>query len=169
MTPRIRPARADDLPRLAAIEHSAAVPGEAGLAPGGRRDATPLAVLDLVHAAGTLWVAADATDQPVGLLAAGEVDGALHVVALAVARDHQRRGLGSALLDGAIDHARWAYHPAVSLTATRDLPWSGRLLAKRGFLALRTPDLSPGLAAALRADLARGHDPTRRIAMAKRL
>ena len=67
----------------------------------------------------------------------------------------------------AIDHARWAFHPAVVLTTYRDVPWNKPFYARHGFVELRRDALPAGLAAKLQAEAARGHDPARRCAMAK--
>jgi GNAT superfamily N-acetyltransferase len=167
---RIRDAFATDLMHLSAVERSAA-----GLFSGAddgyrREDASlPLAVLDLCRAAGTLWIAADIEDTPVGFLAASEIDMSLFVLEMSVARDHQRRGLGRALLERAIDHARWTYLPAVSLTTDREIPWNRPFYARLGFVTLDSSRASPGLRARLDAEIAFGHDPGRRCIMAKLL
>src|SRR5215217_2636445 len=58
-----------------------------------REGRIPLARLAASHAEGLLWTAADSANRPVGVLAATIADDALHVVMLAVARAHQRRGV----------------------------------------------------------------------------
>lgn len=167
---RIRPARETELPALQTIEESA---GEVWGAALGRSaipfGVMPLAALDLCRVEGTLWVAADGDDRPVGFLAAGDLDGALFIHELNVASEHQRRGLGAALLRAAIDHARWRFHPAVALTTDRYIPFNAPFYARHGFVLLRPEDLSPGLKAKLASEAERGHDPARRVAMAKRL
>ena len=167
---RIRPATEADLPSLDAIRTSLASGPAGSTEPHeGAGTMLPLAVLDLCRAAGTLWSATDARGDPVGFLAASDLDGSLCVLDLHVMRGHRRRGLGSALLRVAIDHARWAFYPALSLITDRSLPWGGPFCARFGFVALRSDALSPGLGAKLAAEIARGHDPARRCAMAKRL
>jgi GNAT superfamily N-acetyltransferase len=166
----LRLAREAELPDLQRIEEEA---GEVWGAALGRSalpyGVMPLAALDLCRVEGTLWVAADGSDRPVGFLAAGDLDGALFIHELNVAPEHQRRGLGAALLLAAIDHARWRFHPAVALTTDRHIPFNAPFYARHGFVALRPEDLSLGLRAKLASEAARGMDPTRRVAMAKRL
>lgn len=132
------------------------LPGLAGLL--GEPEA--YAILDLCRAAGTLWAGADAEGAPVGVAAATEIDGTLHLAALAVIPSQWGKGLGSALLEAVLDHGRWAFHPAVTAAAAPD---GARFLAGRGFLTLRGDALPPGLRAAVEAD------PPGRVAMARRL
>lgn len=167
---RIRDAGEADLTHLAAVERSAAglfVEMDNGFR--GEDTTLPLAVLDLCRAAGTLWIAADREDAPVGFLAATEIDSSLFVLEMSVACEHQRRGLGRALLEKAIDHARWAHLPAVSLTTDREIPWNRPFHASLGFVTLDSDRASPGLRARREAEIAAGHDPARRCIMAKLL
>ena len=91
----IRSGRADESAALAAL-----IPGA------GHEPYVSLPRLTACQAEGLLWTAVDGVDRPVGFLAATIADDALHIVALAVARAHQRRGVGRALLERAIDHGR---------------------------------------------------------------
>jgi len=167
---RIRDCLEADLIHLGAVERSAATLFEGHGSRYRRIDSTlPLAVLDLCRAAGSLWIAADADDAPAGFLAASEIDGFLVVLAMNVGRKHQRRGLGRALLEKAVDHARWAYLPAVVLTTDREIPWNGPFLARHGFVALDSGRASPGLRAVLASEIVAGHDAARRCIMAKLL
>ena len=167
---RLRDARTDDLQHLAAIERSAATI-HAGLETGyvGDGATLPLEMSDLCRAAGTLWVAVEARDAPIGFLAASEIDSSLFILELSVAREHQCRGLGRALLEKAISHARWAYLPAVSLITDREIPWNRPFYARCGFLTLDSARVSAGLRARLDAEIANGHDADRRCVMAKLL
>jgi GNAT superfamily N-acetyltransferase len=166
----IRPARETELPALQDIEDRASEVWEAAAGQSAAvYGATPLAALDLCRAEGTLWVATDEDDRPVGFLAAGDLDGALFIHELNVEPEHQKRGLGTALLLVAIDHARWRFHPAVALTTDRHISFNAPFYARHGFVALRPADLSPGLKAKLAREAERGLDPARRVAMAKRL
>ncbi|MGP9821809.1 GNAT family N-acetyltransferase [Salinarimonas sp. NSM] len=165
---RIRPAAEADVPLLPAVEASAATLfAEAG-APLPEPVATmPAEALDLCRVAGTLWVAADARDAPVGFLAAGDLDGFLHVHEVSVARPHQRRRLGTALMATAIDFGRWAFVPALTLTTDRVLAWNKPFYGRLGFVELTIPGLPPGHAAKYRNEIAAGLDPARRCVMAK--
>ncbi len=166
---RVRPASPADLPALPALDASAdRILDEAPVPL--PSDAPSPGALAEAHAAGLLWVAtAPGGDEPVGYAAAGSVEEGLFLGRLAVARAHQRRGVGATLLAAVVDRARWAYEPAVLLITDRDLPWNGPFYARYGFMALSPDRLPPGLATALALDRARHADPGRRIAMAKRL
>jgi len=166
--PKIRPAREEDCPALPAIKSDAARAfGDL------RRDvaARPVSVeaMAVLAAEGTLWVAADETDAPVGFAAATMLDGTLFLADLHVRPDAARRGAGRALLRRVIDHGRWAFFPAVTLLTDRLVPWNAPFYATEGFVMLDALRLPPQLAEKLASDLARGHDPSRRTAMAKRL
>ncbi len=163
----IRRARASDLAGLAAIDASAdTLLHEAG--PGLPSDAPPLEANAAAQARGLLWVAtAPGGTEVIGYVAADRPEEGFLVGRLAVARAHQRRGVGATLLAAAVDHARWAFEPAVLLVADRDLPWSGPFFARYGFVALAPSRLPAGLATAL--DSARHPDPNQRVTMAKRL
>ena len=156
------------MPLLPAVEDSAARIFE-GVDSGyrGEMTATPPEALDLCRQAGTLWIAADRDDAPLGFLAAGDLDGYLYVHEISVAAAHQRRGLGLALMAAAIDFGRWAFIPAVILTTDRHLPWNKPFYSRLGFVELQREGLPPGLAQVLAKEEAAGHDPARRCAMAK--
>jgi GNAT superfamily N-acetyltransferase len=167
---RIRDCVEADLVHLGAVQRSAATLFQ-GVDNGyrGEGGTVSLAVLDLCRAAGSLWIASDSGDNPVGFLAASEIDGSLVILEMSVAREHQRLGLGRALLGKAIDHARWAYLPAVALTTDREIPWNGPFYARHGFVLLDSRRASPGLRALLASEIAAGHDAARRCIMAKLL
>src|SRR4051794_11847143 len=134
----IRLSRAEELAALAAIadEGAPARPENAG-APIDRKGRLSPARLAACRAEGLLWTAADGADEPIGVLAATIADDALHIVALAVARPHRRRGVGRALLEKAIGHGRWSFFPAVTVTAGVEAPFYRRF----GFVALRSDRL----------------------------
>ncbi|MDX6752550.1 GNAT family N-acetyltransferase [Geminicoccaceae bacterium 1502E] len=166
--PRIRLAQARELERLADVELSAAERfREVGLGWVVEAGTLPAYVLRAALGRGTLWVAPDRGDRPAGFLAACELDGALFVIELSVALEHQGRGLGSALLDEAVAHAAREGMAGVTLTTFRDVPWNAPFYARRGFVELDPAALGPGLRARLAAELAAGHEPGRRCAMAR--
>lgn len=158
------------MPFLAEIELSAAgLFNEVGLGWVQEAGTVPAGLLEQARRAGLLWVAADGHDRPRGFLAARPLDGALFVVELSVAADRQRQGLGSALLQAALEHAARVGYRQVILTTFRDVPWNAPFYARRGFVELDEAALGPGLAAQLVAEVAFGHDPRRRCAMARTL
>ena len=168
--PSVRLARSEDLIELAAVERSAASlfrdVGLAWLADGETMDQTLLTAL---CRDGTLWVAADEVDEPVGFLAAHELDDAFYIAEVSIARFHQRQGLGARLITAAAEHARAAGLGAVTLTTYRDLPWNGPYYAKIGFAEVDPAKVGPGHVQKLQAEAEAGHDPIRRCVMAKGL
>jgi GNAT superfamily N-acetyltransferase len=146
----IRPARADDLPALPAIERAAA----------SRFRATPFAfvadyplaseAIDLAHE--QVWVAAGADDQPVGFAIAHPLDGCAYLHELDVHPDHAQRGLGRRLIQAVAAWGRETGAAAVTLATFRDIPWNGPFYASLGFRPLPDADLSPGLRAIRQAE-----------------
>ena len=96
-------------------------------------------------------------------------DGTLFLADLHVRSDMQKRGAGRMLLRRVVDHGRWAFFPAVTLLTDRFVPWNAPFYAADGFVMLDAARLPPQLSEKRASDLARGHDPARRVAMAKRL
>lgn len=164
MTYEIRPATARDLPGLPAIER------DAGLCfpPEARSSSVPAAVpldtLQRLSAAGTLWVAVDGRDRPVGFLAAEPRGGTLFITELDVLRRHHRRGLGRRLIDAAEHRAAETALPALTLTTDRHLPFNMPLYQKLGFQPYAGA-LPPFLRRALDAEEAGARQRGRRVAM----
>jgi ribosomal protein S18 acetylase RimI-like enzyme len=151
----IRLAEPRDAPALVAVEASAGtlfrtIPDLAWVAD--EPLAEPDAFLPLI-AAGGVWVADDA-GAVVGELRAEIWDDALHVLELAVAVSHQRRGLGRRLLDAAAAAARARGLAALTLTTFRHVAWNAPFYARYGFVELAV--LSPRLRETLDAENARG-------------
>lgn len=165
---RIRPARAADVPALQALERDAAeLFCEAGYWLPAFESVR--GILDHTEAqdGGRSWVALDEADGPVGFALASIVDGHLHLLEMAVARAHQRRGIGTRLLGVVLDQARWRFDPCVTLTTDRFLPWNAPFYGRHGFIALDPAGLPFELDCIVRAEIAAGLDPARRVAMAK--
>ncbi len=118
---------------------------------------------------GTLWVAADERDEPVGFLAAHELDGHFYVAELSVSGSHQRQGIGARLVEASIEHGRRAGFDAITLMTYRDLSWNGPFYARFGFVEIDAGETGPGHREKLREDAEFGHDPARRCIMVRRL
>ncbi|MBQ0822988.1 GNAT family N-acetyltransferase [Microvirga terrae] len=166
----VRPARPGDLTKLAGVERSAASVfrdvGLAWLAEGGTMDSAVLAALCRDE---TVWVAADERDEPVGFLAAHELDGHLYIAEVSVAASCHRQGIGRRLVEAVIEHGRREEFDAITLTTYRDLPWNGPFYARLGFVEIDPEDARPGHRGKLRAEAEAGHDPARRCLMALKL
>lgn len=162
----IRPARAEDLPRLLEIEATAAE----------RFRETEMAfVLDAPPTLGAyttalesgLLLSAEVAGELAGFLAAREMPGALHILEVSVHPDFGRRGLAAALVDHAASLATQRNLPLLTLTTDRHIPWNAPLWAKLGFreAAEHGPDW---LNKFLEAERDAGFDPARRVAMLRR-
>jgi ribosomal protein S18 acetylase RimI-like enzyme len=165
----LRPTRCRDVARLQAVERDAAALyldfGFSGPAFESVRSEDEHRAA--AHA-GTAWLVAR-DGEPCGFALCSLVDGQLHLLELSVARSHQRRGLGTALLLQAIEHARARGDAAVTLTTFRDVPWNAPFYRRHGFVELDTGRLSPELARIVGEEAAEGLDPSLRCAMARPL
>ncbi|MFC3713604.1 GNAT family N-acetyltransferase [Sphingoaurantiacus capsulatus] len=141
----VRLARAEDLPRIAAIEISA---GERfrGTHMDWAADAepTPLAELEPAQAKGELWVAED-SGELAGFLFAHALDDALYIHEVSVALGHQGKGYGRALIEAAADHARASGWAALTLTTDRVIAWNRPLYEHLGFKVLDDGEMTLGL------------------------
>jgi GNAT superfamily N-acetyltransferase len=164
----VRRARTEELPKLAAVERSAASlfhdAGLAWIADGGTLEPD---LLDTMCREGTVWVAVDDTDEPVAFLAAHTLDDQFHIAEVSVARAHQRRGIGAALIAAATDHARTHGFPGLTLTTYRDLHWNGPYYSALGFVEVDGSESWPGHVQKLRSEADGGHEGSRRCVMAK--
>lgn len=169
-SPIIRRATAADLDCLPAIERSAAEAFR-GAGVGLSADA-PVSSADVWRPAlraGTLWVASNDAGRVVGFLAARRINRVLHIDEMDVAFDHQRRGLGRALLDAAIDWARKAGLKEITLTTFRELAFNRRFYESAGFVEIAEHEMSERIAGTIAREAGYGLDPQERCAMALRL
>jgi ribosomal protein S18 acetylase RimI-like enzyme len=113
----------------------------------------------------TSWVAVDDLERPLGFLSAEVLGRELHIWELSVHRDHQRRGLGKALVETAIDHARRRQLVAVTLTTFRDVIWNERFYRRLDFQTLAPEEAGKRLNDILVCEAERGLPRERRCAM----
>jgi GNAT superfamily N-acetyltransferase len=163
----IRRATAADIPLLQEIERDAAkLYGTIGLSGPAfetvRSGADHIAGIDV----GLNFAALDGEERLLGFALGGLLDGHAHLVELAVARAHQRQGIGKRLLVTFVDAARGRGDRQLTLTTDRHAPWNGPFYRRQGFAELDGSTVTAALAAVLRAEAAAGLDPTRRCAMA---
>ncbi|WP_248920367.1 GNAT family N-acetyltransferase [Pseudomonas entomophila] len=154
----VRPTLAQDLPRLPALERSAAqafrqYPALAWLADS---DVMAEAEHARFQTENGSWVAVNDQDQPLGFLCAAVIGDNLHIHELSVCQQAQGQGLGRQLLDQAIQAARAAGLRAVTLTTFADVPWNGPFYARFGFELLTAEQLDPRLTAILAQERAHG-------------
>lgn len=122
-----------------------------------------------IIAAGWSWIAEGGQAQPVAFVAATPEGEELHLWELNVHIEHQRRGIGRALLQRLIAEATAAGIPALTLTTFRDLPWNAPFYRSMGFELLATAQLGPRLAVLLAEEVRMGLPAVRRCAMRRKL
>jgi GNAT superfamily N-acetyltransferase len=100
----------------------------------------PLPGPGTVEAFSAALVVLVAGDPPQGLCRIDALAGGAHLEQLSVHPDHARQGIGRALLRGAIDWARRAGYPELTLATYRDVPWNGPFYASEGFVEVGAVD-----------------------------
>ena len=131
----VRPARARDLPLLAAIEDAGLPLFEAAL---GDLTGDPLASPAMAgeERAALPGFVLVAGDPAIGFAHVRDLDSHAHLDQLSVHPDHMRRGIGTALLEGAAERATLKGHGSLTLTTYADLPWNGPFYARHGFVEI---------------------------------
>jgi GNAT superfamily N-acetyltransferase len=162
----IRPATAEDVPFLPAIESAACslfdqIPVTASLP----LYLTPVEDFQEAQRHGLLWVAEAAPGDLVGFALAERVDGALHLEELDVLPAYGRRGIGARLVRTVCDWARAQAIAAVTLCTFREVPWNAPFYERLGFRILGEDELTPGLAARVREEELRGLPRELRVVM----
>jgi GNAT superfamily N-acetyltransferase len=158
------------LDRLQAIEVAAgAAFAEIGLVDVAEDPPTGLSALRGLRREGGLTVATDPEDRPVAVLAAGLLDGNVHIEQISVHPTHARRGIGRALIDHLAAGARDGGIAALTLTTFGDVPWNAPYYRRCGFTVLSDDELGDGLAAVLRAERERWPAGHPRVAMIRAL
>jgi GNAT superfamily N-acetyltransferase len=129
----VRPARADELVLLPALEAAADTmfePLGIGPLPG------PGAVEDFAAA----LVVLVAGDPPVGLCRIDGVADGAHLEQLSVHPDHGRRGIGRALLRAGCAWAAARDYRELTLATYRDVPWNGPFYESERFVEIGPVD-----------------------------
>lgn len=166
MTIRIRKAREDDVPKLDAVEQSAAkafIGSSVGYVES--RSVDPALLLKLAQA-GTLWVAADANDQPVGFAACYPLDGFFYLHEVSVSREHQGKRIGRRLMNAIEDYAIDHGYPYIGLVTFRDIRWNGPFYNSLGYKEI-APDRYSGLHNKYKDSIRHGHNADLRCTMIK--
>ncbi len=171
MTFRIRKTATRDIASLAAIERSAdsafeTIPALAWVA---SDSAQPEDLHHRLCEQGYSAVMVNANDAPVGFINGDYIDGALHILGVAVMRDCQGMGLGKRLMADAICHARAKQLSALTLTTFRNVPWNQPFYARLGFSVISDAGMPDYLVRLLEEEAAHGFARNSRCAMALRL
>jgi [ribosomal protein S18]-alanine N-acetyltransferase len=96
--------------------------------------------IELARERSLIWCAHDPADVVVGVLIASYLDEEFELLNMAVVRAARGRGVGRALLDALLDHARSLQHPdgaRVRLEVRTDNAPALALYTKRGFETVR--------------------------------
>lgn len=116
----------------------------------------------------TSWLAETVDGNPVGFLAALPEDSVLHIFETSVHYDHQKQGIGQALLAHAEEHARSRGLSELTLTTFRHVPWNAPFYEKLGFEILADEDCEPRLLKLVQDERSAGLPfPEKRCAMRK--
>lgn len=167
----VRPARADDLPLLAAIERAAAGLFVQTDMPE-LRDAPVLELSEVqgfVASGGFVAVAEHPRDGVVAFVIVRPLGGCAHVQEIDVRPEHGGRGLGRRMLEAALDWSRATGYAAATLTTFRDVPWNAPFYRRCGFVEVPLDDASAELRELRRLEGTYGLRTERRIIMKKDL
>lgn len=169
-THKVRPATSDDLSDISRIERQAAQAfrdiGYPQLADGA---ATPMAWFEEGLKQGFLWVCVPDNDVPAGFALAGLMDGLFYLEDISVDPQHQRQGLGDAMLRQVIEHAKFLYCSSVVLSTLKSAPWTEPFYHKHGFLAADMDRLPVPVLQKFEDETELGLPANDRIIMVKRL
>jgi GNAT superfamily N-acetyltransferase len=166
----IRPAQRGDAPSLPELERAAGEQFRA-IDMGAVADDEPpsVAALEGYVDRGAAWVATGADDAPVGYLLVDDVDGATHIEQVSVHPSVAGRGIGRALIETAVEHARSRGHHRVTLTTFADVPWNAPYYRRLGFEVVPPEAQGPDLRRLRAHEASIGLDRWPRVAMARRL
>lgn len=114
---------------------------------------------------GGSWVA-ELDGRVVGFACAEPYQHDLHIWEVAVAREAQGRGAGTALMETLAAHARGRRLRRITLTTFRDVPWNEGFYRGLGFHVLEPAELDPRLSYVLDLEDRQGLPLARRCAMA---
>lgn len=162
----IRPATDADLPALQEIEIAAGKPfANIGMMAIADDDPPSLERLREFREAGRAWVWVDDSDQPIGYLVLGIVDGNAHIEQVSVDPDHAGKRIGKQLIEHA---ARWAKTQgmrAITLTTFTEVPWNGPYYERLGFRYVPVAAEAPEMRAVRAAEADHGLERWPRTAM----
>jgi ribosomal protein S18 acetylase RimI-like enzyme len=163
----VRPTRLEEAGLLPPIERSAAqaflvLPDLAWIA---TDDVLPTEVHEHFIELGGSWVA-ELDGSVVGFACAERYDRDLHLWEVAVQRESQRCGAGTALIEAVAAHAVRRRLRRVTLTTFRDVPWNEGFYRRLGFGVLERGALDHRLSYVLDLEDRQGLPLARRCAMA---
>ena len=111
---------------------------------------------------GNAFLAVEPDARPIGLLVMDRVDGTPYLEQLSIRRLAMRQGLGSRLLDRAIE---WAGPAPLWLTTYAHLPWNRPFYERHGFVTIPESACPPWIVTILEEQRRALPAPEQRIAM----
>lgn len=133
----------------------------------GIADAAPiaLAIVERKIAAREVIVAVDADSTCAGFVMFEPQPARLYIQELDVLTSHAGRRIGAALIEQVVPIARARRLPHLVLSTFRDVPWNAPYYRRLGFEEIPPEQVDAGLIARRNANLARGHDVSKRVYM----
>ncbi len=147
----VRPARARDLPLIAAIE-DAGLPMFEDVLGDLTGDALASPAPSGQERAGQPGFLLVAGDPVIGFAHVVDLVAHAHLAQISVHPDHGRRGVGAALLEAAAERATLKGHGSLTLTTYADLPWNAPFYARHGFEEFAPDDPLTGPQLAISAE-----------------
>ncbi|MBI5960003.1 MAG: GNAT family N-acetyltransferase [Chloroflexi bacterium] len=142
----VRRAVPADLPHLPEIERCAArLFIDYGFSEDDLQHVTSVEEHAQAQQSGCLWIAADQHEIPAAFIKVSSFDDFVHINEVDVHPDHQRRGLGAALIEAVCAWAASTGTRAVTLTTEREIPWNAPYYARLGFRIVPPEEQSPDL------------------------
>jgi GNAT superfamily N-acetyltransferase len=147
----VRPARARDLPLLAAIEDAGVSMFEAVLGDltGDALASPAVSGHDRAKEPGFILVAGD---PAVGFAHVVDLESHAHLAQISVHPDHAGRGVGAALLEAAAERATLKGHGSLTLTTYADIAWNAPFYARHGFVEVAADEPRTASQLAISAD-----------------
>lgn len=163
-------AQAQHLRAIPAIEQAASsMFSEADLPLDIRYRVTERETLRRAQRAGRVWVAIRNSTQTVGFAMISLLDGIAHLDEVGVLPAHGRNGIGTGLVQTAINWAATQGHSALTLVTFRHLAWNAPFYSRLGFAAVAPDSLGEEMQQLLAAEQAAGIRIKSRQVMMKQL
>jgi len=172
MTFLIRKSRPTDIVHLQSIEASAAKAFKSIDKLRWLADSDGMTIDMHQHALdqGLSWVAVESSSQlPIGFLTARSIEDDFFIEEVSVSEPHQKKGVGTKLIENTLEEAKLLGKLAATLTTFREVPWNAPYYNKLGFITLELDVLPIYLKNILEAEEKAGLPINLRCAMRRAL